>query len=155
MKAASATALEPVPAPSASQNSVSFCVLKRNSPFDSVAALIGVADDARYEGEAAILLEATADRDAEGAYTFGLLAPVDSPLPDPATPLTIDPTPVLSALLDDVAGDIPVGVLSMRFHRAVVECIVRLGKVAARRVGTRYVALGVDQIVHEKLFKSS
>ena len=39
--------------------------------FDSVAALVGIADDARYEGEAAILLEAAADRDATGAYEFG------------------------------------------------------------------------------------
>ncbi len=41
--------------------------------FDSVAALVGIADDARYEGEAAILLEAAADLEAEGSYEFGLL----------------------------------------------------------------------------------
>ena len=109
--------------------------------FDSVAALIGVADDARYEGEAAIMLEAAADRAASGAYEFGLLAPGESPFADDAVPLTIDPTPVLSALLDDVAGGIPIGVISMRFHRAVVECIVRVGKVAAESAGTRFVAL--------------
>jgi len=109
--------------------------------FDSVAALIGITDDARYEGEAAIMLEAAADTSAVGSYEFGLLEPGDSPLADPSVPFTIDPTPVFSALLDDIAGGIPVGVLSMRFHRAVVECIVRVGKVAARSAGTRYVAL--------------
>ena len=34
--------------------------------FDSVAAIVGIADDARYEGEAAILLEAAADPSARG-----------------------------------------------------------------------------------------
>ena len=34
------------------------------------------------------------------------------------------------------------GVISSRFHQAVVECIVRVGKAAAERGGTRYVALG-------------
>ena len=110
--------------------------------FDSVAALIGIADDARYEGEAAILLEAAADPAATGAYTFDVLPADAAPLADGQPPLAIDPTPVLSALLNDVAGDIPMGVISSRFHHAVVECIVRVGKAAAERSGTRYVALG-------------
>ena len=42
--------------------------------FDSVAAITGVADDARYEGEAAILLEAAADLQRRGTYEFGHLA---------------------------------------------------------------------------------
>ena len=33
------------------------------------------------------------------------------------------------------------GVISVRFHRAVVGCIVHLGLKAAERAGTRYVAL--------------
>ena len=109
--------------------------------FDTVAALIGIADDARYEGEAAILLEAAADPSAQGSYEFALVTSGTSPLADSQTPLTLDPTPVLSALLDDVAGEIPIGVISMRFHRAVVECIVRVGEIAAEGAGTRYVAL--------------
>ena len=109
--------------------------------FDSVAALIGIADDARYEGEAAIMLEAAADASAEGSYEFAFVTSDTSPLADSQTPLTLDPTPVLSALLDDVAGGIPTGVISMRFHRAVVECIVRVGVIAAKSAGTRFVAL--------------
>ena len=110
--------------------------------FDSVAAIVGVADDARYEGEAAILLEACADPTATGSYEFGLArAHGDTPAADSATPLIIDPTQLLSAILDDVAADIPIGVISMRFHRAVVGCIVRVSEIATKRAGTQYVAL--------------
>ena len=110
--------------------------------FDSVAALVGVADDARYEGEAAILLEAAADPSAEGSYEFGLVeSPPIGALADDSLPLVVDPTPVLSAVLDDLAAGIPAGVISARFHRAVVGCIVRVGLRAAERGGTRYVAL--------------
>jgi hydrogenase maturation protein HypF len=117
--------------------------------FDSVAALVGIADDARYEGEAAILLEAAADQTADGSYEFVITGPplvqgdVSLTLPPTETsaPFTIDPTPVISAVLEDIAGGIPTGVISMRFHRAVVGCIVRLGALAAQQSGSRHVAL--------------
>ncbi|NTW29314.1 MAG: carbamoyltransferase HypF [Coriobacteriia bacterium] len=104
--------------------------------FDTVAAIIGITDDARYEGEAAILLEAAADLAETGSYEFDLQRPAES-----GQPYVIDPTPVLSAALDDLSRGVPAPAISMRFHRAVVQCIVRLGKVAARHTGIRYAAL--------------
>jgi hydrogenase maturation protein HypF len=117
--------------------------------FDSVAAIVGIADDARYEGEAAILLEAAADRAEPGSYEFALLTP---PLAEVSMPFTIDPTPVLSAILDDVAGEIPVGVISMRFHRAVVQCIVRVCETATQHAGTGYVALAGGVFLNRIVF---
>lgn len=104
--------------------------------FDTVAAIVGIADNAGYEGEAAILLEAAADTDEPGAYEFALTEPEL-----PGNPRVIDPAPVLSAVLDDVAAQVPAGVISMRFHRAVALCIVRVSKAAARHAGTTDVAL--------------
>jgi hydrogenase maturation protein HypF len=120
--------------------------------FDAVAAIVGIADDARYEGEAAILLEAAADRDATGSYEFSLIPP---PPAEPSAPLTIDPTPVLSAILDDVAAQIPVGVISMRFHLAVVRCIVRVCEAATKRSGTGYVALAGGVFMNRIVFGES
>ena len=54
----------------------------------------------------------------------------------------IDPSPVLAAILDDVAAKVPAGVISQRFHRAVVRCIVDCASVAAETTGIRTVALG-------------
>lgn len=104
--------------------------------FDAVAAIAGVADDARYEGEAAILLEAVADSSAEGSYTLSLRHPEK-----PGSPLIVDAGALLAGVLEDVYRGIPAGVISMRFHRAVVECIVHLGMELTQRAGTRYVAL--------------
>ncbi len=104
--------------------------------FDSVAAIIGVADDARYEGEAAILLEACADQQSSGSYEFELLEPGTD-----GAPWVIDPTPVLAAVLRDVAAAQPIGVISARFHRAVVSCIVRVGAHFAAATRVRHIAL--------------
>ncbi len=104
--------------------------------FDTVAALAGIADDARYEGEAAIQLEACADTGAEGEYEFAFLDARSE-----GTPRLIDPAPVLDAVLRDVAAAEPASAISARFHRAVVRCIVRLGRHFAATGHVRHVAL--------------
>lgn len=133
--------------------------------FDSVAAIAGIADDARYEGEAAILLEAAADLGAPGAYEFELVfesgrsartSPAAGSLADacPASdpPVVVDPCPVLAAVLDDVAGGIPPGVIAARFHRAVVGCIVATCAAAAERTGIENVAMAGGVFLNRLVF---
>lgn len=115
--------------------------------FDSVAAIIGIADDAHYEGEAAILLEAAANLSENGSYRFALRA-----LQEPGAPMQIDPAPVLSAILDDIEGGVPVGDISMRFHRAVVACIVEVCEAATETAGTGYVALAGGVFMNRIVF---
>ncbi len=104
--------------------------------FDTVAAIAGVADDARYEGEAAILLEALVDPAETGRYAFGLIQGGEG-----GAPRVIDPQPLLDAVLQDVAAAQPVGAIAARFHRAVIDCIVREGTEVAAAASVRAVAL--------------
>ncbi len=105
--------------------------------FDAMAAIVGIADDARYEGEAAIMLEAAAGTcDPASGYRFTL-----TESENPEDPLVIDAGGVVLAALSDVAREVDPSVISARFHEAVVECIVAVGKQMTQRAGTHYVAL--------------
>lgn len=100
--------------------------------FDAMAAICGVRDDARYEGQAAIELEAIADASAKGAYAFATTR---------GTPTVIGSAPVLEAALDDLASGVAASTVSARFHRAVSDAIVGECVRAAETTGTRVVAL--------------
>ena len=114
--------------------------------FDAVASLIGVRDDALYEGQAAIELEAIADVCESGSYRFGLLD---------GSPLVIDPLPVVEAILDDLASGLAAPAISARFHRAVVDATVAVAQRAAEAAGTRRVALSGGVFMNRLLLSGS
>jgi hydrogenase maturation protein HypF len=99
--------------------------------FDGVAALVGLASRARFEGEAAMALEFAAEA-AEGhddAYPFTL--------GEAGPRLVVDWGPAIEALRRDHDGGASLGVVAARFHNMLAEAIVAV----ARRCGQERVAL--------------
>jgi hydrogenase maturation protein HypF len=98
--------------------------------FDAVAALVGLGEQARFEGEAAMALEFVAESvDAVEPYAVGL---------QPGDPLVVDWEPLVRAVIDEVRAGVPVSVISARFHETLAalaeDVAIRLG--AARAVLT-------------------
>ena len=120
--------------------------------FDGVAALLGVCTEPSYEGEAAILLDGCraasdlSEADAASAaerYRFDFqknAATAQSTAHDTSV-LLIDAAPVLQAILDDMQAQVPVPVISLRFHRAVVQAVVSAAELVRSAYGIGTVAL--------------
>ena len=101
--------------------------------FDAVASLIGLRHRISYEAQAAIELEIAATEagdDREPGYGFercgGLL----------------DASPVIRALVDDLAAGRSAPVLARRFHRAVVDLVTEVARWLRAATGIETVALG-------------
>lgn len=107
--------------------------------FDAVASLLGLRQVAAFEGQAAMLLEWTADPAVTDAYPFDLRprandVAIGSWEPPP---LVLDWEPMVRALLADIAGAVPVATMAARAHQTLARMILAV----AQAVGEPRVAL--------------
>ena len=89
--------------------------------FDAVASLVGLCQVCDYEGRAAMILESAADDGVGGrSYEFSFAAGQDS------DEVTIDPRPVIGAIVADLRQGTAVSQIAARFHSALSDAMVAI-----------------------------
>lgn len=116
--------------------------------FDAASALLGICTDPAYEGEGAILLEATIDHAPEAAdeshrYHIDMIKNVatDASTAHDTSVTLLDVKPLFTAMLNDMDDGVPVGYIARRFHDAFVDAIVLGAQAVHALYGIRTVAL--------------
>lgn len=108
--------------------------------FDASAAILGICGQATYEGEPAIELEAAAwcalggkPVRLDGNHTGVFTSADDSP--------TLDPQPLIEALLNGIEAGAPADRLALRFHIAITHATTHVACEICEREGLDTVAL--------------
>jgi hydrogenase maturation protein HypF len=96
--------------------------------FDAVAALLGIVSQVTFEGQAAIALEAAAERGIDERYEFEITG----------QPMQLDFRPVIARIVKDVSRGRRVSEISACFHNTLSAAI---GEMCSRTGGPKRVCL--------------
>jgi hydrogenase maturation protein HypF len=101
--------------------------------FDAVAALLGIREDIRYDGQAAIELEMIAAQEEQGLYPISLAKEHGM--------IIIDPLDAIRMVLREKAQGEEVSKISARFHNGITQAAIEVCSTLRAETGIGTVAL--------------
>jgi hydrogenase maturation protein HypF len=102
--------------------------------FDAVSAMMGIRETVNYEAQAAIELEAAIDDTGEDAgYAFSIREENGGWI--------IDARTMFQTLAHDLRENVPLGVISHRFHLGFVDVLARVADLVRGRTGLERICL--------------
>ncbi|MCK4369351.1 MAG: carbamoyltransferase HypF [Dehalococcoidales bacterium] len=115
--------------------------------FDAVSALAGVRGEIDYEAQAAIELEMLAPDEVDESASYPLSIDEEGGIG------VVKLKELFSAVVQDVRNQIPLPVISLKFHNTVAQIITEMCKLIARESGINQVALSGGVFQNRLLLK--